>query len=206
MKLLICCLVFSIIALTLNSLAFESSITMARTRILRKRVNPRPDSSNRGKKSKQSRDSDSSSDDDSVKSIKPSTPPPRISIESSRESNVKNMVDSMSPGSLEALFAQIAKKQATEASSVDPPNDDSSLVEFDPSSLYYARESMIHQNEAMLENYGGGMDKNILTKAKLTPEYVRRQSKIMEVVRIHCLFRSFFHSFTHPFAVSRSYS
>ena len=77
---------------------------------------------------------------------------------------------------------------ATAAASRGSDDDDDNNND-DTNMILAAREDMMEQNSALIGEYGGGMDPKILRRVKLCPEYVRRQSKMMEIVSTNLVAR-----------------
>ena len=82
---------------------------------------------------------------------------------------------------LAAKMPSVATAAASRGSD-DNNNDNTNMI-------LAAREDMMEQNSALIGEYGGGMDPKILRRVKLCPEYVRRQSKMMEIVSTNLVAR-----------------
>ena len=64
------------------------------------------------------------------------------------------------------------------------PTESTNEVYKDPDTLIIARADMMEHNSNLLSEYGGGMDDRVLRQVKLTPEYVKKQSRMVGLVSI----------------------
>lgn len=207
--------VLVLVSLSFSSCLLPNTSSMARTKISRKRTASAPNIASTTKRRLTMREeSDGGSDIEETAAVAPTTP--------SRLSNAKSLVSGMSPGSLEALLAAAQQEQAAAAASTTTQeqastttttqenvslvtdssgsNDDSASHKdaADINDLVDARVSMRDANGELLEQFGGGMDKSILYKCALSPDYEKKRSSILGKVR-----SLFFIIFLIEFVLSR---
>ena len=119
---------------------------------------------------------------------------------SNPDNSIESMLLQMPPEQIAALMKAAEARLSTvapaaaSASAATSPNvelfpaestdNDAGVDPTDVDTLLEAREDMLGVNAELLGQYGGGMDSRILRQVKLTPEYVKKQTRIVNMVRI----------------------
>ena len=156
-------------------------------KIQRKRSNPRPNVAPRASKrirteSFSTADTESSKEEEQERTVTPAI------VRTIDKQSTANSFDAA------ALLASLSDDQraALFAMAQDPSNRvDNNLavaIQANPSidnahDVALARQEMFAQNEQLLEEHGGGVDKTVLKKCKIATTHSRKVSKMMSLVR-----------------------
>ena len=197
MKVTLFSLSIAVIVFLLNSLlSSHPCLAMARRKVLRKQENPSSKKSNRGKHYI----APILGDDSSTSSEECNTP-------TTNQDNIPSLLKGINPAvfdEVEAFFRNrggippvipapsVENENVVATPPLAPPLDsnsdmnakvDTPLDPSNPRALVAARAEMMDENQGLLGTFGpGGVDSSIVRRVKFTPDYVRKQNKMIGLV------------------------